>query len=95
MKYRLLLWDFDGTLADTLELALRTFNKLAERFGFRPVENALAARHLTTLDFLKKHKIPLTKLPSVLKEFRLAQRGQMEAVRLFPGLLAHFAHHAT
>jgi phosphoglycolate phosphatase len=87
MKYKMLLWDFDGTLADTLELAQHTFNQLAEKYGFRPVENARAARTLTTLDFLKRHKIPLTKLPSVLKEFCLAQRGQMEAVRLFPGLL--------
>jgi phosphoglycolate phosphatase len=72
---------------DTVRRTLHTFNKLAERYGFRPVENAVAARTLTTLDFLKEHKIPLSKLPAVIREFRLTQRGQMEAVRLFPGLL--------
>ncbi len=29
MTYRLVLWDFDGTLADTLRMAVQIYNRIA------------------------------------------------------------------
>ena len=33
MRYSLIVWDFDGTLADTLASVLRIFNELAPQLG--------------------------------------------------------------
>ncbi len=83
MRYRLLVWDFDGTLADSLERALELYNRLAVRHGFVPVADPHAVRQMGTLAFLKHHRIPLTRLPSLVREFLAAQRDGMDAVRLF------------
>ena len=86
MRYKLVLWDFDGTLADTLACSVQVFNELAARRGFLPIEDPEAARGLTTLAFLKKHRIPLAKVPALVRDFRKAQRGRVAEVPLFPGL---------
>lgn len=86
MKYHLLVWDFDGTLADTLGVSLRLFNELAARHGFRPVTDLEGARHLGTIAFLRAHGIPLLKLPLLMREFLAMQRREIASVRLFPGI---------
>ena len=42
MRYRLALWAFDGTLADTLGCCVRAYNRPAAGHGFRPVEDVCA-----------------------------------------------------
>jgi phosphoglycolate phosphatase len=86
MRYQLLLWDFDGTLADTLASSLELYNELAVRHGFRTVTDPEAARGLGPLEFLRGHGIPLTKVPALVQEMRAAHRARMATTRLFPGL---------
>jgi phosphoglycolate phosphatase len=86
MKYRWLVWDFDGTLADTFEVAWRTYNRLAEKHGWLPIENAYAMKDMTARAFMKKQNISLAQLPVMAKHFLRAQRQNMESVRVFPGL---------
>jgi phosphoglycolate phosphatase len=86
MKYRLLLWDFDGTLADTFELAWQTYNTLAEQYGWKPIEDAHALRGLTARAFLKRQKISLMQLPALVKQFLRAERKHMGSVKVFVGL---------
>jgi phosphoglycolate phosphatase len=86
MPYQLLLWDFDGTLADTLELSVRLYNGLSAKYGFRPIEDPQAARGLSTLNFLRTHRISPAKLPALRREFLSLQKTEMEKVRLFAGL---------
>jgi phosphoglycolate phosphatase len=86
MRYRLVMWDFDGTLADTLPGLLVAYNELAAKHGFRPVQDPEAARRLTPRAFLASHDIPLFKLPLVLKELFAARRHGMADTRLVPGL---------
>ncbi|MGL4461235.1 MAG: HAD-IA family hydrolase [Planctomycetia bacterium] len=88
MRYDLVAWDFDGTVADTLPTGLRIYNELAGKHGFVPVVDAQAARGLSTREFLKKHRISMTKLPRATREFLAIQRGEMEKIPLFDGLVA-------
>jgi phosphoglycolate phosphatase len=67
MRYRLIVWDFDGTLANTLALALPTYNDLAARHGFRRVDDPAAVRGMGTWAFLQQHGISLVRLPLLLK----------------------------
>jgi phosphoglycolate phosphatase-like HAD superfamily hydrolase len=47
MPYTFVLWDFDGTLADTFSCTLAAYNALAARRGLRPIDDPEAARGLT------------------------------------------------
>jgi phosphoglycolate phosphatase-like HAD superfamily hydrolase len=86
MKYDLILWDFDGTLANTLQLAYRSFNKLASRHGLTPIGDAEAVRDMTTNEFLRAHGVPLWQLPLLVKEFLADQSRHIKNVCLYPGV---------
>ena len=86
MRYELTLWDFDGTLADTLASLVRIYNELAMRHGFRTVTDPEAARGLTPMGFLRRHDIPLASVPALLRDVRAAHGQEMAETRLFPGL---------
>jgi phosphoglycolate phosphatase len=86
MKYQVVVWDFDGTLADTFEVAWQTYNALAVKHGWKPIEDAHALRGLTARAFLKRQKISLLQLPAVAKHFLRAERRHMESVKVFAGL---------
>lgn len=86
--YRLVVFDFDGTLANTLDRGLQVYNELAARHGFRPIVDTEAARALSLPAFLKNYKIPLAKLPTALREFFDLQSKYMDQVPLFDGVAA-------
>jgi len=86
MRYRLIVWDFDGTLANTMALALATYNDLAGRHGFRQVDDPTAVRGMSARVFLKQHGIPLIRLPMLVREYLAATRNRMREIRLFEGL---------
>src|SRR5687767_11883147 len=88
MKYRLFLWDFDGTLADTLPGLLRIYNRLAEERGYAVVEDPAAVREMTMRQFLAAHRIPLTQVPGLVRAIAAAQKSEIGQVRLHESLPA-------
>ncbi|HYV30928.1 MAG TPA: HAD hydrolase-like protein, partial [Candidatus Binatia bacterium] len=68
MKYRLAIFDSDGTLADTLPWMRSVFNELAEEHGFRRVEphDYERFRDLHGTALLRELGLPLWKLPRVV-----------------------------
>jgi phosphoglycolate phosphatase len=87
MAYQLILWDFDGTLADTLASLVELYNELAAKYGFRPVTNPELVRGLTPLAFLREYRIPLRRVPTLARQMRAAQREHMPSTRLFADLV--------
>lgn len=78
MKYRTILFDFDGTLADSAGLALDIMNSLAPEFGFAPVTSdeiprlqKMSAREL----LVQRAHIPLWNIPKI---WRLERRVREE-----------------
>ena len=71
LNYRLVIFDSDGTLADTLPWIRSIFNDLADEHGFRRVkpEEAERLRNLEGTALLRELKLPLAKLPGVLISF--------------------------
>ncbi len=76
MKAPYLLFDFDGTIADSITPLFHMLNKMAPEIGVRPVswEEFDRLRDLTPRQILKELKIPLFKMPKlvrmVLEEYR-------------------------
>lgn len=74
MKYKLVLWDFDGTLADTLTIALGIYNRMALKKRFKPITDPESVREMNMREFLKSHNVPAYRVPlafnTFLKELR-------------------------
>ena len=86
MRYHFVLWDFDGTLADSFAVMVQAYNALAQTRGFRPIDDPQAARRLSPLALLRDLGIPLGRLPMVVAGVLTAVRREMPNVRLFPGI---------
>jgi phosphoglycolate phosphatase len=88
LKYRLAIFDFDGTLADTLPWMRSIFNELAEEHRFRRVEphDYERFRDLHGAALLRELGLPLWKLPRVVSSMRRRMAEHTGALSLFPGI---------
>ena len=86
MKYKLLIWDFDGTLADTLRLALAVSNRLAHKYGFVSISDPQSVRDLNMRDFLKAHRVPATRVPFAFAAFLSELKSTSKSVLLNDGV---------
>ena len=71
---KLLIFDFDGTIADTFDAGVMILNKLAGEFGFRPLhpKDMEKVRDMRTRQLMKFLDIPTRKMS------RIARRGSEE-----------------
>lgn len=88
MKYRLAIFDSDGTLADTLPWLRSIFNELAGAHGFKRVEphEYERFRDLHGAALLRELGLPLWKLPPVMRDMRRRMAGHTGKFSLFPGI---------
>ena len=82
------MFDFDGTLADTLRVGLRAYNTIAPALGLRTVadDELGALRRRSTREMLGEFGIPLTKLPRLVQRVRREMNASMHTVELFDGV---------
>lgn len=85
MKYRLVIFDFDGTLADSFPFFIRVFNQLAAQHGFKGIEPELAPtlRHYNARQMMERVGMPAWKLPFVAKSFIALMRQNTASIPLF------------
>lgn len=85
---KVLVFDFDGTLADTLEAARRIFNHLAPDYGLQAVEadRLPELRHLTLRALLKTLGVRQRSLPSILKRGKAMLRDRLDDLGPCPGV---------
>jgi phosphoglycolate phosphatase len=80
------IFDFDGTIADSFNLCLEVGNRLTEEYGIAPVtpEKLERWRHMTSKQILSELDLPILQLPRMLRRFKAALR---EEVVNFPFIL--------
>lgn len=86
IKY--VIFDFDGTLVDSKEIAVRVFNQLAEKHKFKKVELA-DIDHLRKLSIVERCrflKFPMYKIPFLAAEFFSLYHSSMQNLVLFDGI---------
>lgn len=85
---RYILFDFDGTLADTFSAGVEILNILALEFGFRPLapDELALARDLSTRGLMKHLGIPRMKLPQISKRGTEEIGKRMDSIEPLPGM---------
>jgi phosphoglycolate phosphatase len=86
MSFRLIIWDFDGTLADSRGVALEIFNGLAAELGHRPVTEPEAVRGLSSREFMREHRVSFWRLSRLVRRFQAAVAARANDLLIFPGV---------
>ena len=88
MKYDLVAFDFDGTLANTLPWFESIMDDVADLYGFRKANAAEreALRYHSAQDILKRLEVPFWKLPAIMMHVRQKMQDIAPDVALFDGI---------
>lgn len=85
---KILLFDFDGTIADTLDPTLRIYNEIAREQHFRIItkEDMPLLRSLSARDAARRFGIPLFRLPFIAQRVRAGLKHELPTLQAIPGI---------
>ncbi|WP_198038311.1 HAD hydrolase-like protein [Skermanella stibiiresistens] len=88
LSYRLVIFDFDGTLADSLPWFRGVFNEVAIRHGFRTLQPAEfeALRGLPSREVMRRIGVPVWKLPIIANDMKSLMARDIASIKLFDGV---------
>lgn len=88
MIYKTLVFDFDGTIADTLGETRLIFNRIAPDYGIREVaEHELDhLRHLSLKELLDHLDIPKRRVPALISRGTGMMRSNISQLKLIEGM---------
>ncbi|VXD17826.1 Phosphoglycolate phosphatase [Planktothrix serta PCC 8927] len=83
---QIIIFDFDGTLADTLDAVVRITNRLSGEFGYLPTnpETLGQIQNLSSWQIIQQSGISVFKLPFFLKRVLSELHQDVELIHLFP-----------
>jgi phosphoglycolate phosphatase len=86
--YKLIIFDFDGTLADSGPWFMRTLNDVAERHGFRKVsdEEIEMLRGKSNREIIRYLGVSFWQLPAIARDVRKRSAEAADDIRLFDGI---------
>ena len=86
MKY--IIFDFDGTLADSTAVFASAWNTLAQKYKFKGIElkEIDALKKLSIAERSKLFDFPMYKLPMILPQFYRLYRQSLNDVHLYNGM---------
>lgn len=87
-KKATLIFDFDGTIADTFSFYLSILNKLSKKFGFRQIQpdQIETYRNMDSHKIMQLLAIPHFKLPFIIWEARKLLKEGLNQVTPFAGI---------
>src|SRR5262245_40052223 len=88
MKYKLVIFDADGTLADSFPWFSKVLNTVADKFRSRRVEpgEVETLRGCDTRQILERLDVPGWKVPMIARHMRALKAQHLHEIRLFPGV---------
>lgn len=88
MTYQLIIFDFDGTLANTLPWAIKLSDQVADRFNLPRIEQNKFEdiRKMDMGQMAKHYGVPLWKLPKMGMYFQQLLYEKIDQVQLFDGI---------
>ncbi len=87
MKYKLVIFDFDDTLADSFPWFLSLINTAAERYRFKRVDEHEGAtmRRYSARQIVQHLEVPWWKLPFIARHACALAKRDRAQIALFPG----------
>jgi phosphoglycolate phosphatase len=87
MRYPLVIFDFDGTLADSFPWVLRTVDEVADRFKFRRLREGELdeLRFCDARQVMQRLGVPRWKVPMIARYVRSRMAQDVDQIGLFPG----------
>jgi HAD superfamily hydrolase (TIGR01662 family) len=88
MNKKVIIFDFDGTLADSFSEVVKIYRMLSREYGLGEVkeEDIPNLRKISSRDFIKKFNFSLWRLPFLLRRGKKEFYKIMPAISLFPGI---------
>jgi phosphoglycolate phosphatase len=88
MTFKLVIFDFDGTLADSLPWFLDAFDRVADRYRFERLARGEidGLRHFGARHLLAHCRVPTWKLPFIARHLRSLMRRDIATIRPIPGV---------
>jgi phosphoglycolate phosphatase len=88
MQCKLVIFDFDGTLANSFPIVLNMLDELAQKFNTKKLNHAdiPRLRNYTPRKIMKMHNVRLWKVPAILKFTRTRMRSDAHRIHKFEGV---------
>lgn len=88
MKYKLVIFDFDGTLANSFPWFLQMMNSVAIKYNFKqvPPEAVESLRSLSAMQLVRHLEIPIWKIPLIANYIRQQMGKDREGITRFDGV---------
>ncbi|MGD1904594.1 MAG: HAD hydrolase-like protein [Leptolyngbyaceae cyanobacterium] len=82
------VFDFDGTLADSLSVIVAITNELAPVFGYRPtnLDELEDLKGLNARQLIRRSQISVFKIPALLRRLRRELQSNGTTIPVFPGI---------
>jgi phosphoglycolate phosphatase len=88
MRYKLVIFDLDGTLCDSFPWFQRVINSIADKHRFRRVEDHQVEmlRGTGARQIIKHLRVARWRIPAIARDLRRLKADQMHTIPLFPGV---------
>ena len=88
MKYKLVIFDFDGTLANSFPWLLSIVNEVADKYKFQRLEPALIEqlRGVDAAQAIARTGVPAWKVPLIGHHVRKLMLRDIDKIQLFDGI---------
>ena len=85
---KVIIFDFDGTLADTIDILLSITNRLSAELGFKSATKEQIAQlsNLTSWQLLQYSGISIFKFPLLIRRLKAELRSEIPNIQLFAGI---------
>lgn len=83
MAIKVIIFDFDGTLADSRDIFVNIVNRLAPTFGYQPVGTSELEElaNLSAEEIIKRSKICQLKIPFILRKIRKELNREIDCLK--------------
>jgi phosphoglycolate phosphatase len=87
-RYRLVIFDFDGTLADSLPWFRASFQDMIARFDLAPVgaDEIEGLRSMSGRQIMARLNVPMWRLPAIVSDMRKRKLAAAGGISLFDGV---------